>query len=565
MDVTVSQYRLRYRSLTIKIFVAIVIVAVIPLLIMASVFRHYFTLSYKEEVQARLKALMGRSQARVESFIDDRLHALIILSRSIPPTDLKADKSLEKHLADLQENYGSSLVGLKLLDRQGHVVSCAGFCEDSATGTAAAPSLSRVLDVGSSVDAVTPQSGCAQYFTVAARVNHPEGPGVLVATIRMEALRSYLKDLEFGQSTRGFIAGNQGDVQCLFPEGARFPKEACPADLARDGGPGDDVIVTESESDSSVCVQARVKGADWRLVLVQDTRETYAALYAARRSSIMVLIFGSIGFICVAGAVSRFLSQHVARMDQETQLMNERLTRAGKLVSLGEMAAGIAHEINNPVGIMVQEASWIQDLLAEGQENLAKNMDEIRGAAVAIQEHGMRCKDIILKLLTLARPIPREPELVQLNNIVHGMVEIYSQRARLAKVEIQEEPIPELPIVKVSSIEVEQVLMNIINNCLDAMERSGGTIRIKTRIQGQYVVIDVSDTGPGIPPSELARVFDPFFTTKPVGKGTGLGLSICYGIMKNMHGDITVTSREGEGTTFHLYFPIHGKANPGTN
>jgi two-component system NtrC family sensor kinase len=112
-----------------------------------------------------------------------------------------------------------------------------------------------------------------------------------------------------------------------------------------------------------------------------------------------------------------------------------------------------------------------------------------------------------------------------------------------------------LPTVRVSPSEAQQVFVNLIFNAIDAVESSGGTVEVTSRFDGEYVIVDVADNGPGIPSYVLPRIFDPFFSTKPVGKGTGLGLSICYGIVRKLDGDITVNTAEGLGTTFHVKFP----------
>jgi two-component system, NtrC family, sensor kinase len=145
---------------------------------------------------------------------------------------------------------------------------------------------------------------------------------------------------------------------------------------------------------------------------------------------------------------------------------------------------------------------------------------------------------------------------MQVNELVEELVSISEQRSRFANVKVIKHLEPDLPEVCASPSEIQQVLLNLINNAIDAIGPAGGTVEITSRDEGHKVVIDVADTGHGIPPSVMARIFDPFFTTKPVGKGTGLGLSICYGIIKKMGGDITVNSAVDLGTTFHVHLPL---------
>jgi two-component system, NtrC family, sensor kinase len=138
-------------------------------------------------------------------------------------------------------------------------------------------------------------------------------------------------------------------------------------------------------------------------------------------------------------------------------------------------------------------------------------------------------------------------------------VDLCQQRAHYSNVLVNTNLQDSLPLVNVSPSEVQQVLLNLMNNSLDAMGDKGGTISVTSRVDDNSVIVDVADDGPGIPEANLLRVFEPFFTTKPVGQGTGLGLSICYGIVKKMGGEILVESELGIGTTFHVYFPQTGR------
>jgi len=237
---------------------------------------------------------------------------------------------------------------------------------------------------------------------------------------------------------------------------------------------------------------------------------------------------------------------------------------AGKLASLGELAAGIAHEINNPVAIMVEEAGWIEDLLEEEDLNQCANLSEFQRSLDQIRTQGRRCKEITHKLLSFARKTDPTVKAIRMNDLVEDVVALSEQRAKYANVKIVTKLQPDLPEVAVSPSEVQQVILNLLNNSLDAMDGAGGAIEIVTRVENGLLVVDVADEGPGIPPANLARIFDPFFTTKPVGKGTGLGLSICYGIVKKMGGVITVNSAVGLGTTFHVKIPIPGKHESGS-
>jgi two-component system NtrC family sensor kinase len=268
-----------------------------------------------------------------------------------------------------------------------------------------------------------------------------------------------------------------------------------------------------------------------------------------------ILVVCGIAIFTGAVILSRRMVTYIAKADEEKEAMNEQVIEAGKLAALGELSAGIAHEINNPVAIMAEEAGWIEDLLHEEEFKNSPNIEEFKRALHQIRTQGKRCKEITRKLLSFARKTDPSVQDVQLNEVIRDVVGLWEQRAKYNNVNLASHLDPELPTVNVAPSELQQVLLNLVNNAVDAMEKTGGTIDLSSRVNGDYIIAEVTDNGPGISKANLPRIFDPFFTTKPVGKGTGLGLSICYGIVKKMGGDISVTSTEGQGTTFLVHIP----------
>jgi two-component system NtrC family sensor kinase len=240
---------------------------------------------------------------------------------------------------------------------------------------------------------------------------------------------------------------------------------------------------------------------------------------------------------------------------QTEEKLKEQEIEAGKLTTVGDLASGIAHEINNPIAIMVEEAGWLTDLLNDEDLANPQNLEEFRRALNQIKAQGGRCKDITHKLLFFAKKTDSRVREIQVNDIISETVNTSEQRATDSNVKIVTCLDPDIPKVGASPSEMHQVLLNLINNAIDAIGTGGGSIEITSRLNGEYVTIDVADTGQGIPDELMNRIFDPFFTTKPVGKGTGLGLSICYGIIKKMGGDITVNSGVGMGAAFHVHLP----------
>lgn len=240
----------------------------------------------------------------------------------------------------------------------------------------------------------------------------------------------------------------------------------------------------------------------------------------------------------------------------EKEIINQQVIESGKLASLGDLAVGIAHEINNPVAIMVEEAGWIHDLLEDEPVSKIENKEEFERSLAQIKSQGIRCREITKKLLIFARKIDSSVANVNINEIIEDIIRFCSQRAKDINVVIHSKLGENLPILKVSLTEIKQVFLNIINNALDELEKRGGNISVTSMLENDYIVIDIQDDGPGMPAANINRIFDPFFTTKPVGKGIGLGLSICHGIIKKLGGNIDVNSTIDAGTTFRVRIPI---------
>jgi two-component system, NtrC family, sensor kinase len=257
---------------------------------------------------------------------------------------------------------------------------------------------------------------------------------------------------------------------------------------------------------------------------------------------------------------TRNLAEKITRAYRRKAEQEERLRNADIeqiMGPVGDLAAGIAHEINNPVGIMVEEAGWIDDLLQEVDLPENENLQELKRALNIIQAQGERCKQITHKLLSFAQRTDPRLRDVQLNDLIEGVLASSMPRLR-SGVTIETQFEPALPVVSASPSEMQQVLLNLISNAIDALDPEGGVVKIRTRVEADRVVIKVADNGHGIPTAQLERIFEPFFTTKAVGKGTGLGLSICYGLVKKHGGSITVESEPGVGSTFCVRLPIRG-------
>ena len=242
-------------------------------------------------------------------------------------------------------------------------------------------------------------------------------------------------------------------------------------------------------------------------------------------------------------------------MEKKLQETHLQLVSSEKMASLGKLAAGIAHEINNPLGgILIYSSLMMEDLPEE---------DPKRGDLARIVQETGRCKEIVKSLLEFARQTEPKKEPTDMNRAINDGLFFLVNQALFHNIRIVKNLDPFLPFVRGNSGQLKQVFMNIIVNAAEAMHGNGTlTIITSPSPDRKTVWIEFADTGEGIPEENLSRIFDPFFTTKDVGKGTGLGLATSYGIVQDHGGTINVRSKVGLGTSFIIELPIQPQTQP---
>ncbi|MGH9677203.1 MAG: two-component system sensor histidine kinase NtrB, partial [Candidatus Acidiferrum sp.] len=230
-------------------------------------------------------------------------------------------------------------------------------------------------------------------------------------------------------------------------------------------------------------------------------------------------------------------------------LLQAKLAHSEKMATIGRLVSGVAHEVNNPLAAIL----GFTDLLLENPEVPASAREDLK----IILHETQRTKVIVQDLLSFARQRPVQRELVQVNALLRQTIKLRSYDFASHGVEVTEEFEEKLAPAMGDAQQLQQVFLNILNNAYDAVQEAGrrGQIRIRTRQQGDYIEVDITDNGTGI--SDPQRIFDPFYTTKQAGKGTGLGLSICYGIVRAHGGEIQCwNNAEGAGSTFIVRIPV---------
>ncbi|MBM3155941.1 MAG: PAS domain S-box protein [Chloroflexi bacterium] len=238
------------------------------------------------------------------------------------------------------------------------------------------------------------------------------------------------------------------------------------------------------------------------------------------------------------------------KAEEEKQKMEEQLRLAGRLAAVGELAAGVAHELNNPIAA-VQGYAQLLSARKDIDESVKKDLN-------IIYREAQRAGKITKNLLSFARRHEPEKRFISINEAIEKTLELSAHQMKIHNVELEVELDQNLPGTMADFHQMQQVFVNIINNAEQAMldAHGKGKLVVRTRRYGDMIQVVFTDDGPGIAEENLKRIFDPFFTTKGVGKGTGLGLSICYGLVEAHNGRIYARSKIGEGATFVVEIPV---------
>ena len=236
---------------------------------------------------------------------------------------------------------------------------------------------------------------------------------------------------------------------------------------------------------------------------------------------------------------------------ERLKMAQTQLVHSEKMSAVGQLAAGIAHEINNPLGVILGFAQALVKRL--------RPMDPLEMPLKSIEREARRCKELVQNLLVFSRTGKSEKEKIDVNETVQQSLSLISAQAKVRNVDLAVELDRDVPPILANSTQVQQIIINLCNNAIDSM-RDGGRLTVKTvpamRDGVPVVEILVTDTGHGIPKEIQSKIFEPFFTTKEVGKGTGLGLSLVFEVVQKHAGCITLDSEPGKGTTFRVCLPV---------
>ncbi len=554
-----------YRSLTRYLTPSFILVSFAPMILVGFVILHQFQTSYREKVNAHLKELVLKHKQNIDHFLEEKATDLNVFIKTYGVEQLFDEKFLLKKLSILQDEYNGVYVDLGVVDKNGRQVSYAGPFKLEKADYSKAEWFNKAIQEDVYISDLFLGLRGLPHFIISVRQSVDGTDWIVRATIDFVAFNNLVENIRIGETGFAFIVNQKNEFQTKPRIDISSEKTAYQYLLDTPHPSLKDVFITQQRAgdnneiiagDEYIYVSSFLKRGEWLLVYRQNASDAFSIVHRAKKLALSIFIIGGLAIITMALVLTRRVVGFIAKSDREKEMMNQQVIETSKLASVGELASGVAHEINNPVAIMVEEAGWIQDLLEEEEFSHSENLEEFQRALAQIKTQGNRCKEITHKLLSFARKTESSNQEIDLNKLIVDLIDLSKQRTKYNNVKVRVNILAELPLITASSTELQQIFLNLVNNAIDAMEQTGGIVTISSHYLYNRILIKVSDTGPGIPQSNIDRIFDPFFTTKPVGKGTGLGLSICYGIVKKMGGDINVESETGAGTTFSVFLPV---------
>ena len=283
--------------------------------------------------------------------------------------------------------------------------------------------------------------------------------------------------------------------------------------------------------------------------------EQLSEVLGIRNIEIVIILCGVLAIVLTTVLTTRFLVRQLRQADNRMNELNAQLVQSDKLAALGKMAAGVAHEINNPLAVILQKTGWMEDLLADEKFQSSENIDEFKTSISKIEEHVERARKVVHNMLGYTRKMEPRLEDVDINATLNQTITLLENYARLNDIDIQTDLSDNLPVIASDQAKLQQVFLNLISNAIDAIEKEG-SVEVISRHDDARIYVAITDNGPGIPEEIQRNIFDPFYSTKDTGKGTGLGLWVCHSIIEQMGGHIRLESKVGKGAIFTVDLPI---------
>ncbi|MEP0775709.1 MAG: hypothetical protein HRF46_15285 [Acidobacteriota bacterium] len=497
-----------------------------------------------------LEAMVKNRKATIDLFLEDRMRDLELVAASFSAEALRDEARLDALLAQLRREHGG-IIDLGLIDSDGVHRAYVGPYNLRDRNYKDQDWFEHVMVQGRYESDVFLGFRRFPHMVMAVRKRDAGRDWVLRATIDTDMLSALVREGGIESGAEVFILNRAGEYQTAT---AAHHQLMAPSDL----GPlpvhsGVRVVERRRGGSTEFIATIWLRGGAWVLVARQEA-PGLSQLLNAHPAVLGVFIAGLMLVPLLARVVVRARLRQIRAMESERASLFESAAQAQKMAAIGRLAASVAHEINNPLAIIDAQVGVLTDSLDDLSG--VGEASEWRARLGKIAAQVDRARKVTHRLLGFSRRVGPDIEPVDVAAALEETVSFVEREALASSIRIVREVERDVPLIRTSLAQMQQVFLNLINNAIDAVG-SGGEVRTKVRAAKDGVEVTIADNGPGIPPRDLDRIFEPFFSTKAGERvHSGLGLAICKDVMQALGGRISVASTVGKGTCFTLWFPL---------
>ncbi len=553
-----KDFRLYYSKLRKRLFLSVCLAFLIPLALLSVYFHIQFNVNLKKSSQLHLMSLAESQRNTIDLFLQERVvNILSLFHRSEFHLTPNQDR-MNSYLMHLGE-FSDAFVDVGFMNPEGLQVGYAGpYSYLRGKDYSQEKWYQSLINAERNYYISDIYLGFRNkpHFTIA--VKQPVGPGTYVmrATLDPDKLYMFLRTIAQGKAVESALINMEGDYQIVDPDHGRLLEKSPykPSELMARG-----VVEVSLDGKVRLVASAMLTEAPWLLMVGQPLDIAYAKMYQTRRIMIGATVLMVLAMFAIIWLVLSRILGRAEEAEASERMLKSQLFHAAKLVSIGELAAGVAHEINNPLAIILSQCRVVNDIFdpeygGDGNAD-PETAGRVREELSIIEEAVYRARDITEKLLKSSRRSEPRIEKTSLNDLIDDVVDGFMERElRISNIELVRDYDQNLPRIFTDKSQMRQVIQNLINNAVDAIGQEG-KITLATRKADNEVKITVTDTGKGMTGEELEKIFLPFFTTKEAGKGTGLGLAISLNIVESLGGKMEVQSVPGAGSSFIISLP----------